>query len=335
MLQISPVLIAFLIACDLASQRIWRWRLLATMAWTGVTIAAYGILQRVGFLPAIAHSKYVESVFASYDYHGNAGAFLNLIIPAVFVAVVARKVSIAGVIGLATCLAAVLVNVSRAAMVVSIAIVVALALWARRNTAIRPNIRQARRRPITAIIIVAVLVIACAGSRELWRRWRNFPVNFERDNPRVLMDRIAYHMARDAGWFGDGPGSFKLMFPGTPYMIPALYPRWEVLAYKPGEETNRNSYVHNDYLQFAIEWGWIGSAIWGCLLLGGLWKGWGAYHHPDIADDRPLLAAALIALGGILVHATVDWPLQVASLELYAAVYLAILWSSGEQCASC
>jgi O-antigen ligase len=342
MLQMTSVLIAFLIASDLAASKIWRWRFLGAIAWTGFTIAAYGILQRVGHLPPLAHSKYPQSVFASFDYHGNAGAFLNMVIPAVFVLALARPfskpaktVSVGGIIGLTVCVAAVLVNISRAAMVISLAVLAALVVWARKFRPGHLRLGAMARRPITAVILLFVIAIAGAGSRELWRRWRYLPTSLEWDNPRILMDRIAYHMAGDAGWFGQGPGSFKLLLPSTPYMIPALYSRWEVLVFKPGDEISRDSYVHNDYLQFAIEWGWIGSTLWGCLVLGGVWNGLSAYRRADAADQRLLLAASLIALGGVLTHAMVDWPLQVASLELYAAVYLAILWSSVKACASC
>jgi hypothetical protein len=39
--------------------------------------------------------------------------------------------------------------------------------------------------------------------------------------------------------------------------------------------------------------------------------------------------ACLLSLTGVVLHALVDFPLQIASLALYVAVVLAFLWSHG------
>jgi O-antigen ligase len=148
-----------------------------------------------------------------------------------------------------------------------------------------------------------------------------------RNNPRLLLLHLAVPMCGDAGWFGYGPGSFKLIYQNSPYIPRALFPRSEIEPYQVGEETSIYNYVHNDYLQFIIEWGWIGAAFWAALLGGGFVAGVKAYRG-GIAEQRLILAAAMIGLGGVLVHAMIDWPLQVASLQLYAGVYLALLYSN-------
>jgi O-antigen ligase len=322
MQQISAVLAAFVVGCDLAARKTWRWRLLVTIGVTGVSIAAYGLLEKAGLVPALAHRNYQESVFATYDYHGNAGAYLNLAIPAVFALAMTRKRE--GVAGLLVCMAGAMANVSRAAAAISLGLIAGLGLW----------IKAQRRRLIISLIVAAVLA-TIAGGGAAWRRWGQLASMVNRNNPRLLMLRLAVPMAREAGFFGYGPGSFKLIYPTSPHLPPELYERWQVLPYQVGQEPSIYSYVHNDYLQYVIEWGWVGGLLWAMLVGGAVKAGIQAYRNAD-GREQLILVTSLAALSGVFAHALVDWPLQVASLQLYAAIYLALLASSPNRtCASC
>jgi len=329
LLQITAVLAALIVACDLASEHVWRWRLIATLGATAFSIATWGLLQKIGLLPALAHREYQESVFATFDYHGNAGAFLNLGIPAVFALAIHRHRQ-GGVAALLICVAAAMANVSRAASAIAIGIVLALVAW--KHFARRAPVATRPSRWLAPGLILAFVAATLVAGSGAWRRWNTVPSMEVENSPRLIMLQIAAPMAVDAGFFGDGPGSFKLIYPDSPHLIRDLYKRWKVQPYRVGEETSIYSYVHNDYLQFIIEWGWIGASLWTILIATAAFNGWRAYIR-GAADERLIIAASLIALSGVLVHALVDWPLQVASLQLDVAVYLAILLAS-PQCAS-
>jgi O-antigen ligase len=314
MLQITAVLAALLVACDLATQSVWRWRFIAVLAGTGFSIAIWGLLQKAGVLPALAHRDFAASVFATYNYHGNAGAYLNLAIPAVFALAVARHRQ-GGIAALLICLAAALVNVSRAAAVITVAMMIVLVAWNRR-AAFAPT-----KRTLGVVLFTAFVTVMLAAGGTAWHRWNQLASMEIKNNPRLLMLQIAAPMALDAGFFGDGPGSFKLIYPTSEYMIHDLYRRWKVAPYIPGQAPSIYSYVHNDYLQFTIEWGWAGALLWLGILAAAVANGLRAYR----GDHRLIIAVSLIALAGVLIHALVDWPLQVASLQLDVAIYLALL----------
>jgi O-antigen ligase len=122
-------------------------------------------------------------------------------------------------------------------------------------------------------------------------------------------------MLPDAGAWGFGPGTFAITFPHYTQELGAAIPGiWR--------------FAHDDYLQTVIEWGWVGASVWALLFFGGLVR---CFHfcRRGRSADRALLFTSGLALGGVALHALVDFPLQIASLQLYTAVYLGLGWGSG------
>ena len=77
--------------------------------------------------------------------------------------------------------------------------------------------------------------------------------------------------------------------------------------------------------------GWGLSMILGVvgLFLGGMLRALTHYFRArDGISQRWLLLTSLLALAGVFVHALVDFPLQIASIQLYAVVLLAVCWSA-------
>jgi hypothetical protein len=68
------------------------------------------------------------------------------------------------------------------------------------------------------------------------------------------------------------------------------------------------------------------------LFFGGIAVGIRSYKRYAAADWAPrrrvLQPFVIIALIGVALHATVDFPLQIASIQLYVATYLGLCWGS-------
>ena len=162
-------------------------------------------------------------------------------------------------------------------------------------------------------------VIWAFGFEVSLHRWQEFLGNFS-SNPRYLVDEIIVRrILGTSGWWGFGAGTFRITFPFfTKPWGDRVGGVWE--------------YAHEDYLQTLVEWGFIGAALWAALFLGG-WVTAAARHarHGAVWPESTRLFSlgCLLSLAGVGLHALVDFPLQIASLALYAAVVLAFLWSHG------
>jgi len=86
-------------------------------------------------------------------------------------------------------------------------------------------------------------------------------------------------------------------------------------------------HAHDDALQALAEWGLIGTALLATVVGGTLVTAIrGARRAPPA--DRAVLLAGAIALGAVLVHALVDFPFQVASVQLAVAAWAAVVLST-------
>lgn len=135
---------------------------------------------------------------------------------------------------------------------------------------------------------------------------------------RVSIYRICWLSVPAAGWFGFGPGTFSIIFP--------------FLQQEHGAGLNGIlRYAHQDYLQTILEWGAIGFVLWAALIGGGIVR---AILHlreasPALMRERAMwLALSALSLIGVLIHSLVDFPLQIASLQLIFAVLLGQLWAN-------
>lgn len=270
----------------------------------------------------------LTTFFATYYTHGNSGAYLNLVLP-VAIALALRSflrksAPILRAIPLALCLllvVAAVANTSRGGQAIGASLIVALTICLRDILFSRVR-RLEKKTLLVAAGVIAFALLAVAGASHLDQslgRWHDLQSSLERDG-RWLVSRAALRAVGDAGWFGFGPGTFRVVIP---YYTNGLGPNvggiWR--------------FLHEDYLQTLLEWGWIGSAFWALLFFGSICVA--ARTLRRRGDDSPLsgrqrlfLTGAVLALGGVALHALVDFPLQIASLQLYVAVYVGICGAS-------
>lgn len=328
--------LALTVAAELSIRAHWRRRIAWTVALVGASVAAAGILAKARVIPPLASQPgFEEAVFATFDVHTTAGAFLNLSLPmAVGLTVCAARggnrtrllvtAAVAFVI-----VAAVYINISKAAAAIcTVGAICASAAIVRRA------VRFERRWLILGTLALAALavLVATVGHGGALRRSTQLAGALNERNGRLLMWRVAWGVGADAGPFGKGPGTFKLLLPhAPPRLLRPLYPSWVVRAHRPGDAVSMWSHAHNDYLQALVEWGWVGAAAWIVILLGGpiravhrLWRQGG-----EVAGRRrTLLLAAVVALAGVLLHAMVDWPLQQVAVRHTVAVLLGMTWAA-------
>src|SRR5437660_1536495 len=149
-------------------------------------------------------------------------------------------------------------------------------------------------------------------------RWQTLSQSVSND-ARWLAWRAAVGALPDTGFFGFGPGTFRVVFPF-----------YNSVAINPAPGTWR--FLHEDYLQTALEWGWLGSGLWGLLFFGGMVIAIRRYKNPSAQDWTPrrrlLQPFVILALAGVALHALLDFPLQIASVQLYVATYLGLCWGS-------
>lgn len=329
-IRLTLLLFGGLVASEMAQQTLWRQRLMTTMVIAGCSIVVLGLAQRFTGATGIfwSNENFGPNFFATFRNHTNAGAFLNLIWPLAITLAVREKLKDGKVwrITLWTvlavlCLTGVMVNTSRAANALAAGLLLLTGLWLTwqafrgRFGAMSP----ATLAGTAALLLVVIGALAfITGIDSNLGRWRQFDKDLSDDNTRLLAARACLKMIPESGWWGFGPGTFETTFPYfTAEFGNRIRGRW--------------IYAHEDYLQTLTEWGYVGFAGWSVLLGGAVVHSWRhrsrQRHLKDTARSTHM--GIQVALAGVFLHALVDFPLQIASIQLYTISLLGLLWSAG------
>jgi hypothetical protein len=322
-----------LFVADVSQSNRWLLRLWYVIGLVGGSIAFLGLLQKatgtlmIFWQPPPPYPVRVTTFFASYYYHGNAGAFLNLVWP-LTAGLVIRGFSNRSNPGMRAVwislfivtIAGVVANTSRMSQV--LALVLLFAICAQFGRALLRKLSSSEKGIGLAgglAILLALTALAQAVHLEQpLKRWQTESQRISTD-ARWYAFRVAMSGVPDARLCGFGPGTFRVVFPA--YNI-------ESANKAPG--TWR--FLHDDYLQTLLEWGWIGGILWALLFFGGITVGIRGYREHARLEWTPrrrvLQPLVIIALLGVALHALVDFPLQIESIQLYVATYLGICWGS-------
>jgi len=348
MCRTSALLGGMLMAIDVWRQPRWSRVLQATMILSAFGMVIFFFLQRsVGgpfLLESENHITFLS--FATYRYHGNAAAYLNLVWPiAVSVAIYSAIRRSPGwtfwLVPAVAIFSACFLNPSKAGgvfaavgVVLLLAIIIPLCLI---------ELRRAKRRLRMGVVLAAgipfLIILLCLPFALPWKRWAHDSV-VESGGGRLDAYAEFVKMIPQAGAVGFGPGTFQRYYGHYVQDSPTL----RHLGYWV---------AHEDYIQTVVEWGYIGTALWALLMIPpgagllirtarkppvrtGEFEGYRItmLDHlkgfiAALPDPREpyVAAAALISVLLTAVHSSMDFPMQIASLQLYFLVLLGLGWS--------
>jgi hypothetical protein len=165
MYRITALIGTVFMAADMIQRRAWRMRLWWTVAFTGISICLLGLVQKLAGAPMIfwEQGRNGYYFFATYLYHGNAGAYVNLVLPWVALLTLRAFRQDSGLMkavmvpGLAICLAAAFSHASKAAMAVTVLILISL-------LATQASVLRALFRKATPVTRIAGIVLISASS---------------------------------------------------------------------------------------------------------------------------------------------------------------------------
>jgi len=155
--------------------------------------------------------------------------------------------------------------------------------------------RHRIRLPLAAMLAAVFGLIFWLGWKQLQPRLERISSGLGTMSGRTVIYENARQMARDYPLYGTGPGSFADLYQ---LYQPAMGKWWA-------------AQVHDDWLETRITFGWVGFAMVLAALMMvpmHLWRGLGA------GVPWPFAALLGVSLGGCLLHARFDFPLQIHSI---------------------
>jgi hypothetical protein len=264
--------------------------------------------------------------FGTFIYPGSIGAYLNLLLPLFCLHLFGRtQRSLVGIAGLAGLGVAIFWNTSRLSSLVGIctggllALTLGLVAWQNSEGGEMRAAFFRRLQRLGPVLFSAILVGGLAlmvfPVPPLFEKWRLLPEQWNTDYPRLEAMKACLEICRDAGAWGFGPGTFGAVFPHyAQEMAVSARGVWR--------------HAHCDYLEWFIEWGYLGTLLWSFLPLGALARvGARLFQEKSVhrRNEAACIGAALVALG---LHALADFPVFNPGVQVLAVFWLGSAWSA-------
>ena len=183
-------------------------------------------------------------------------------------------------------------RMGNAAFFASITIVGLFALW---------RLRKPSRPLMLLVISVLVIDIMVVGTwfgveQVIDRVQQTVQGDGWKVNEKVRLDtsRESLDMIRQRPVAGFGGGTFY-----------TAYPPWR------GDDQAFMDHAHNDWLEFVVEYGLVGGALLAWFLLLCLMRAASGLRNRDRAKQFGISFASLMAMVAMMIHATVDFSLQI------------------------
>jgi hypothetical protein len=298
-----------------ARGRRWR-RLVFVLAANGALVALEGIIQRNSgtakllWIMPTRDNPNAAAQFGPYAYRANAAQFFNLIWPAALAVWWQRQFQAERrtqthhwlLPSVMLLMAGSLVSLSRGGVAVTLLQLGACGML----FLFGGKFGLGAKLGILAMAVMTVGAATYLGWEQLAPRLRD--AGGDLLSGRAETYRLAERMTDDYPWFGVGPGAFGSVF---------QFYRNSPADYWPGQ-------LHNDWLELLITFGRIGCA----LLLAALSLVMTRWLSPGgLRTSGAVAALVWIALGGCLLHARFDFPLQIYSIQFVFVLLCAALFT--------
>lgn len=173
--------------------------------------------------------------------------------------------------------------------------------------------KHATRGTVILLISLIVIDVFIVGT---WFGLEKVAVRIEQTTlvkeTRDEVDIYSYQQWQDFKWTGSGLGSFYSVFP------------------KYSKEDVRGFYdhTHNDYLEFATDTGVIGVGLLGLVIVISIYAALVAQYRRRDPLMRGISFAAIMSISAMLIHATVDFNLQIPANAATFMLILSMAWIS-------
>jgi len=153
----------------------------------------------------------------------------------------------------------------------------------------RPAVK--RGLTVVCVLLIAVTIVVVPI---LWKK----TIESKQEMVRPQLWVTALRMVSASPVLGVGPGNFPIAFG----YFDGYKGQWAP------DDQYRIQFVHNDYLEFAAEYGLLGLLALGWLILRSVVRLWRAPAPEPGSRDFIAAGPALAAVSGVLAHATVSFP---------------------------